>query len=126
MAVGHNQRPGDQSRSTLVSEERIAPLNENDRPVPEAGEVHDMDEKPCPPREKSGQMAAGEHADRPIASDRREIALVPVMEAFAPLTANRVDHISSGRAAALHGGRRPPRYRLLLPPLSRPRATHDA
>src|SRR5881409_486607 len=55
-------------------------------------------------------MPAGEHADLAIPSDRREIALVSVMKALAPLTQNRVDHISGGGAAALHRRGRHARY----------------
>src|SRR3954469_23220621 len=77
----------DQPRPALVGEIAVRPFHEYADAVAEAGEIHDVEEQPEPPREAAGDVEAAEVRDCAVAPDRREVALVSVMkgEAFALL-----------------------------------------
>src|SRR5437763_16961974 len=72
--------PRDQPRPALVREVAVRPLDQHAGAIAEAGEIHDVEEEPEPPREATRDLQPADVRDRSIAADRREVALVAVDE----------------------------------------------
>src|SRR5690349_6492397 len=75
-----------ETSTALIREERITPLDQYADPVAETGQVHDVDEQPCPPRQPAAKMPPGNDSDGAIATDGGQITLVHVPEALPSLS----------------------------------------
>src|SRR5260370_31960538 len=69
-----------QPRAAISREVVVHPLHEHQQAIVELHQVHQVYEDPCEPRRESGDMHFAEIGDRLIAADRREVALVEIME----------------------------------------------
>src|SRR6185312_13617616 len=96
---------GDQPRATLICEVRVRPLQQNTKSVTEADEIRDVDSEPQEPREPSTHLdlPAEQVRDRLSATDRREVALVEIIEVGAWPSFDGCDYVPRSNATFLHG-----------------------
>src|SRR5512143_2212369 len=83
----------DQPYTTLPREVRPAPLQQNTQPIPEAREVHDVNQEPRPPCQPTGQLQIGDRRYRAVAPDRSHVAEVAVVEGASGLTTQRSEDV---------------------------------
>src|SRR6476659_5638068 len=69
-------RGGDQPGAALIGEVRVRPLDQDAEPVPESGEIHDVEEEPEEPRWPTPHLEPGELSYCAMTSDGGEVALV--------------------------------------------------
>ena len=70
--------PRDQADATLIGKVLIRPLHEHRDPVPEAGQIQNVNEQPRQPRQPALHFHLPDGGDGAVAADRGQIALVEV------------------------------------------------
>src|SRR5205814_7284787 len=99
-------RVGDQTRATAVRDEAEGPAHDDEQPVLEADEVPEVDDEPRDPGEEAAELEPLDLGDGCRAPDRREVALVAVVERRRLPRAQAVAHDRGRVPALLHRDRR--------------------
>ena len=96
----------DHASAAAAREEAERPADQHQQPVLEADQVPEVDHEPGDPGGKPAQANGVEVRDGPCPADRREVALVAVVERLVvPAPQTGLDELG-GVAALLHGDRR--------------------